>query len=154
MGTHTLHRRKEELSKKPKGTPKAPKDSNIIIYNLIFDGSGSVHEGDAIIIRRFSKNIWIYQCDFFNQSDENISITTKSTNITISYSKFGPSEHDFHKSIGILIGNDPCFPADSAYLKVTLHNNLFVDIPRRTPRIVWGKVHVYNNYMKKNIISS
>jgi pectate lyase len=45
----------------------------------------------------------------------------------------------------MLIGNSDSATADREHLRVTLHHNLFDGTGQRTPRVRYGKVHVYNN---------
>jgi pectate lyase len=45
----------------------------------------------------------------------------------------------------MLIGNSDSATADRERLRVTLHHNLFDGTRQRTPRVRFGKVHVYNN---------
>ena len=34
------------------------------------------------------------------------------------------------------------------YLSVTVHHNQFINVGQRTPRVRFGKVHVYNNVIR------
>jgi pectate lyase len=45
----------------------------------------------------------------------------------------------------MLIGNSDSATTDRERLRVTLHHNLFDGTGQRTPRVRFGKVHVYNN---------
>jgi pectate lyase len=49
----------------------------------------------------------------------------------------------------MLIGNtdNPARYAEEDKLKVTLHHNYFEGLGQRTPRVRFGQVHVYNNYV-------
>lgn len=49
-----------------------------------------------------------------------------------------------------LIGNtdDPARYDEQDKLRVTLHHNYFEGLGQRTPRVRWGRVHVYNNYYR------
>jgi len=75
----------------------------------------------------------------FQVHDGLLDITNESDYVTVSWNQF--VSHD--KTM--LIGNSDEALADRDKLRVTLHHNLFEDIGQRTPRVRFGKVHVYNN---------
>ncbi len=68
-----------------------------------------------------------------------LDITNESDLVTVSWNQF--TSHD--KTM--LIGNSDSATEDREHLRVTLHHNLFDGIGQRTPRVRFGKVHVYNN---------
>jgi pectate lyase len=68
-----------------------------------------------------------------------IDITNESDLVTVSWNQF--ASHDK----AMLIGNSDSATEDRERLRVTLHHNLFDSIGQRTPRVRFGKVHVYNN---------
>ena len=68
-----------------------------------------------------------------------LDITNESDFVTVSWNQF--TSHD--KTM--LIGNSDSAPEDREHLRVTLHHNLFDGVGQRTPRVRYGKVHVYNN---------
>ena len=68
-----------------------------------------------------------------------LDITNESDLVTVSWNQF--ASHDK----AMLIGNSDSAPEDRERLRVTLHHNLFDGIGQRTPRVRYGKVHVYNN---------
>jgi pectate lyase len=73
-----------------------------------------------------------------------VDITNESDFVTVSWNQF--SSHD--KTM--LIGNSDSATADREHLRVTLHHNLFDGTGQRTPRVRFGKVHVYNNVYRAN----
>lgn len=68
-----------------------------------------------------------------------LDITHESDFITVSWNHF--ASHD--KTM--LIGNSDSATEDREHLRVTLHHNYFDGTGQRTPRVRFGKVHVYNN---------
>ncbi len=64
---------------------------------------------------------------------------TQSDYVTVSWNMFAT-----HDKV-MLIGNSDSATEDREHLRVTLHHNLFDDTGQRTPRVRFGKVHVYNN---------
>ena len=68
-----------------------------------------------------------------------VDITHQSDYITVSWNVFAT-----HDKV-MLIGNSDSAAEDRERLRVTLHHNLFDDTGQRTPRVRYGKVHVYNN---------
>ena len=68
-----------------------------------------------------------------------LDITNESDFVTVSWNQF--TSHD--KTM--LIGNSDSATEDREHLRVTLHHNLFDGVGQRTPRVRFGKVHVYNN---------
>ena len=68
-----------------------------------------------------------------------VDITNESDFVTVSWNQF--ASHD--KTM--LIGSSDSATADREHLRVTLHHNLFDGTGQRTPRVRYGKVHVYNN---------
>ena len=68
-----------------------------------------------------------------------LDITDESDFVTVSWNQF--TAHD--KTM--LIGNSDSATEDREHLRVTVHHNLFDGSGQRTPRVRYGKVHVYNN---------
>ena len=80
--------------------------------------------------------------------DGQVDITDQSDYITVSWNQF--AAHD--KTM--LIGSSDGATTDRGRLRVTLHHNLFDGTGQRTPRVRYGKVHVYNNVYRANARSN
>lgn len=74
------------------------------------------------------------------QHDGALDIKRASDYVTVSYSLF--DEHDKTMLIG---HSDHNGKQDRGKLRVTLMDNIFKSIVQRTPRVRFGKIHVYNN---------
>lgn len=81
----------------------------------------------------------VYLGHRYQVHDGLVDITNQSDFVTVSWNQF--VSHD--KTM--LIGNSDSATADRERLRVTLHHNLFQGTGQRTPRVRFGKVHVYNN---------
>jgi pectate lyase len=75
----------------------------------------------------------------FEVHDGLLDITHGADLTTVSYNRF--ENHDKVMLIGST--NSPTY--DVGKLRTTIHHNLFEDMGQRTPRVRYGKVHVYNN---------
>ena len=156
-----------------RGTATAPR-SNIIIRNITFqdtfdcfpawspaDGAnGSWNaEYDPIAVR-YTHHVWIDHNIFedadtidsteptyfgvhYERHDGLTDITNASDFVTVSWNQY--RNHDKVMLIG---SSDSGTTAqrDRGRLNVTIHHNLFLNLGQRTPRVRFGKVHVYNNY--------
>jgi len=71
--------------------------------------------------------------------DGQLDITSASDLVTVSWNRF--ADHDKV----MLIGSSDNAPADVGKLNVTIHHNVFTSVGQRTPRVRFGKVHVYDN---------
>lgn len=148
--------------------------TNIIIRNLTFqdtfdcfpawtpsDGKlGNWNaEYDAISLR-WADHVWIDHNTFedlatrdslsptyfgvhYEQHDGLVDITNGSDLVTVSWNRF--QNHDKVMLIGSSDSGNTA-KGDRGKLRVTLHHNLFENVGQRTPRVRFGKVHVYNNY--------
>lgn len=152
------------------------KAQNVIIRNLAIEapvdvaphfeeGDGWNAEWDGINIIE-STYIWIDHVSFtdgkftddqyihkdgwkYVQHDGLLDIKRGSDFITVSYSLF--ENHD--KTI--LIGhNDKNDAQDENKLHITFHHNVFDNLRQRTPRIRFGKVHLYNNVFTGSVQKS
>ncbi len=152
------------------GKPKGATAMNVIVRNLTFldtmdcfpewspqDGptgnwnsdydSISIHDATHVWIdhNRFADERTrdelqpVYFGHRFQVHDGLVDITSESDYVTVSWNIFG--NHD--KTM--LIGNSDSATADREHLRVTLHHNLFDGTGQRTPRVRFGRVHVYNN---------
>jgi pectate lyase len=151
--------------------------TNIIIRNITFqdtydcfpawdplDGSqGNWNSAYDSISLRDGNHVWIDHNTFedrdtadstlpiyfgrlFQVHDGLVDITNAFDLATVSYNRF--VNHDKV----MLIGSSDSATADRNKLRVTLHHNLFEDVGQRTPRVRFGKVHVFNNYYRiKNV---
>jgi pectate lyase len=103
-----------------------------------------------------SRRVWIDHCTFSDGArpdkinrtllgrpmqfhDGLADIVRGSDLVTVSYSHF--RNHDK----GMLIGNSDNRADDGGKLRVTLHHNWFENVKERSPRVRYGRVHVYNN---------
>ncbi|KAJ5041621.1 uncharacterized protein L3040_005199 [Drepanopeziza brunnea f. sp. 'multigermtubi'] len=122
--------------------------TNVIIRNLTIQ-KVLEKNGDAIGVST-STNVWIDHVDLSSEmtGDKNtydglIDVTTGSDYITISNSFI----HDHHKAS--LVGNgDDTGSIDSGKMRVTFHNNYFLNVGSRAPLYRWGSGHVFNSYFE------
>jgi len=155
------------------GPESGSRAMNVIIRNLTFLDTAdcfpewSPNDGpvgnwnsayDSISIRN-ATHVWIdhnrfadlrvrdsTQPTFFGRRyqlhDGFIDITSESDYVTLSWNQF--ADHDK----AMLVGSSDGALADRGKLRVTLHHNLFENIGQRSPRVRFGRVHVYNNVYK------
>jgi len=112
---------------------------NIIIAYIRLEFGG----GDAIGIEGESTNIWIHHCDIVGFGDGAIDITKTagpSVDVTISWCRIW-----CHKKV-MLIGSD-ALDETVKNVRVTLHHNYFFMTGERNPRVRYGKVDAFNNYL-------
>ncbi len=130
--------------------------SDVIIRNL------SIRPGlkeDAITIQN-SKHVWIDHCDLYSDVngttdtiDGLLDITHASDFITVSWTHF----HDHNHSVSLVGHSDNNAAEDTGFFHVTFHHNWYTDVASATPRVRFGKVHVFNNYyqgVKSNAVIS
>ena len=127
-----------------------PTDGNKGNWNANYD-SISIKGGQYVYIDHCSFSDGDYSDESVNSSyfrrkyeqrDGCIDITNNADFITVSWSKF--ENHDKN----MLIGNSDSLISDIGKLRVTLHHNVFDNVKQRSPRVRFGKVHLYNNYYK------
>jgi pectate lyase len=112
---------------------------HVIILNLRFDDGSSSAE-DAISITSKARHIWIDHVHLEEYPDGLIDIKRESTDITVSWCRF--EDHDKV----MLIGHSASHTVDTV-IRVTLHHNYFRRTTQRHPRLRFGKVHAFNNYL-------
>lgn len=148
---------------------------NVIIRNITFEdaydyfpawdpkdnASGEWNSEYDNVTLYNAKRVWIDRCTFsdgarpdrINRSlfgrpmqfhDGLLDMVRGSDLITVSYSHF--KSHDK----GLLIGNSDSRADDEGKLRVTMHHNWFEDVKERSPRVRYGRVHLYNNLYSAN----
>lgn len=103
-----------------------------------------------------ARRIWIDRCTFRDGArpdrinrvlfgrpmqfhDGLLDIVRGADLVTVSYSHF--RNHDK----GLLIGNGDGRSDDDGKLRVTMHHNWFENVKERSPRVRYGRVHLFNN---------
>ncbi len=112
---------------------------NIKVQNAPIDGI-SIQADDT---EETGHHLWVDHCTITNCGDEALSVTHTASYVTISWNHF------FNQDKNSLVGHSDSQTSDTA-LKVTYHHNYFDSTGQRNPRVRFGKVHVYNNYYRKN----
>lgn len=112
--------------------------SNVVIENLTFLGSNLGEENDAVLLTNNAERVWVDHCTFSNYGDGLVDITFGATDISVSWCHF------FDHDMVMLIGNDAEASSDSD-IRVTVYANYFHDIGSYTPRLRFGRVHLFNN---------
>ena len=114
---------------------------NIIIRNLKINGSR-----DGIAARR-THHLWIDHCEVWDCSDGLIDITDESNYCAVSWCKFYYVDQNDHRLACLIGSGGGDHPEDWDKLKVTYHHNWYGDkADQRMPRIMYGQVHVFNDY--------
>jgi pectate lyase len=103
-----------------------------------------------------ARRVWIDRCTFSDGArpdrinrvlfgrpmqfhDGLLDIVRGADLVTVSYSHF--RNHDK----GLLIGNGDGRSDDDGKLRVTMHHNWFENVKERSPRVRYGRVHLFNN---------
>lgn len=129
-----------------------PLVSNVVIRNLRIDAASSNPEdsGDGIHIER-AHHVWVDHCEVFDASDGNLDVSHGSNWITVSWTKFHytanapKQDHRFSNLIG---HSENTGSTDRGRLKVTYHHIFWSrGVEQRMPRVRFGQVHVFNNYI-------
>jgi pectate lyase len=129
-----------------------PQVSNVVIRNLNIDAATSPQNdgGDGIHIER-AHHVWIDHCEVWDAPDGNTDITHGANFITVSWTRYrytaaAPKpDHRFSNLIG---HSENAGETDRGRLKVTYHHVHWAEgVEQRMPRVRFGEVHVFNNYI-------
>lgn len=118
--------------------------ANVIITHLRIAGIDGRSE-DAIQLRKAgTTDVWVNHVTIEDVEGGYIDITEGATNVTVSWSRFGPSPDGVETPMTIGLGAS----ADAA-TAVTLHHNVFDDARQQSPLVNRAYVHSYNNYIRE-----
>jgi pectate lyase len=99
-------------------------------------------------------SVWEFPYDEYanrvQPHDGLLDIVNTSDFVTVSYNSF--RNHDKTTLIG---GSDTVTERNGwGVLSVTVHHNQYINVGQRTPRVRFGKVHVYSNYIEGSLSPS
>jgi len=125
---------------------------NVVIKNLRVNAATSSVEEEAVRVER-AHHVWIDHCELFDSAGEGaLDIVNGSDRVTVSWSKFlfTPNAPDLEHRFGVRVGDHNQEAAvqaeDAGLLNVTLHHIWWADVRQRAPRVIFGKVHVFDSY--------
>lgn len=129
------------------GNIKGVDESNIIIQRLNFTNPNSVADGDGLTLDGCT-NVWVDHCSFVNCGDGSLDITHGSDFVTVSWCKFSYTVNTDHNFVNLIGHSDNNASEDTGKLHVTMHHNWWSTLcVERMPRVRFGRIHVYNNYI-------
>ena len=122
--------------------------SNIIVRNLNIQGAGVGKDPADAIAARGSHHLWFDHLNVWDSRDGNLDLTVGSDCITVSWCKFWYEDITNDHRLSCLVGNgSTSADTDTGKNRVTYHHNWFADLVReRMPRVLFGRVHLFNNY--------
>jgi pectate lyase len=129
-----------------------PSVSNVIVWNLKIDAATAIPDdgGDGIHIER-AHHVWVDHCEVWDAPDGNADVTHGGNWVTISWTKFyytDAAPNDDHRFSNLIGHSENAGDTDRGRLKVTYHHNFWGQgVEQRMPRVRFGEVHVFNNYM-------
>ncbi len=130
----------------------APIVSNVVIRNLHIDAATSAPDdgGDGIHIER-AHHVWIDHCEIWDAPDGNTDVTHGSNWITVSWTRFrytAAAPNQDHRFSNLIGHSENSGDTDRGRLKVTYHHVHWAEnVEQRMPRVRFGDVHVFNNYI-------
>jgi pectate lyase len=124
--------------------------NNIIIQNITFK---NYQTECGIYVKFQSTHVWVDHCDFSTDKahgwdywGKDIGVAEGSDFVTISWNRF----HDTNLSLLIGSVTSDAVAANTGKLHVTLHHNYWYNVSEREPTLVFGSIHMYNNYHLNN----
>jgi pectate lyase len=123
--------------------------NNVIVRNLNIQGVWpNTGAGDAVAVKGQAHHIWLDHLAIWDAPDGQLDITQAANYVTVSWCKFWYTNASHpHRLNGLISAGGGTQPDDWGKLKVTYHHNWFAElVDQRMPRVMYGEVHVYNNY--------
>ncbi|MDB4919707.1 pectate lyase [Mucilaginibacter sp.] len=124
--------------------------NNVIIQNITF--KNYVQEC-GVYIKFKSHHIWVDHCDFSTDRShgwdywgKDIGVAEGADFVTISWNRF----HDTNLSVLIGSVTSDAAATNTGKLRVTFHHNFWYNIGEREPTLMFGSIHMYNNYHLNN----
>lgn len=121
--------------------------TNVIVRNLAFTNPNSVGDGDGVTIQ-YSDHVWVDHCTFYDCGDGSLDVTHGSDFVTVSWCKFLYTFNSGHNFVNLIGHSDNNASEDTGKLHVTFAYNWWSTLcVERMPRVRFGRVHVFNNYV-------
>ena len=117
---------------------------NLIVHNIkiVKVGKGD-NCGQGLGIAFGAKDVWVDHVTFSGNGDESLSMGKGATNLTVSWCKF----IDTDKAILLSWGDRGDEKLDKV-MRATIHHCYFLRVNGRSPLLLYGKVHYFNNFLK------
>lgn len=122
--------------------------SNVIIRNMTIK---NVVTYSNIVVKEDAHHVWVDHCDLSSDRDHGwdyydglLDVGRRADYVTFSYNKL----HD--NNVAMLIGFGDDGTDDTGHLRTTIYGNYFYNISERQPCTRFGKMHVFNNYLRNS----
>jgi pectate lyase len=140
-----------------------PGSNNVIIRNLIFEGSGAYDVDGHDNLTSEAVNLWVDHCEFQDGMDGNFDNKGAADNVTISWCKFtylkapkagGSGGADDHRFTDLVGSSKTDAPADGHY-SITFKNCYWAEgCKERMPRARNAELHILNCYYNTSVSGS
>lgn len=118
------------------------------VKNLIFKNLNIQATAVDGIASRNTHHVWYDHLNIWDAGDGLLDITIESDYQTVSWCKFWYTSSSLDHRLACLVGSGGGdHPEDEGKLRTTWHHNWWSNnVSQRMPRVMYGDVHVYNNY--------
>lgn len=121
--------------------------NNIIFRNMTFSGGKKGQSIDDAFELSGSTCFWFDHNTFRDGGDGNHDLVRGSDYITNSWNKYYYTKKHGHMLSNLIGNKNNNAGQDGGKLKITFYGNYFgAGIQSRSPRVRYGKVHLFNNY--------